>query len=178
MTQGLPSEPVPAGTERPWRVAVVVPCFNDGATLPETIASLRSQEAHELVVVDDGSDDVATLQLFDELERSGVRVLHQLNAGLPAARNAGVSATSARYVLALDSDDLLVPGALTVLADALDADPGLSVAWGDTEAFGDFERVYREADGLDAWLLSYECRVPTASMIRRSALLDVGGWRE
>ena len=44
------------------RVAVVVPCFNDGATLPETIRSVQAQEPAELVVVDDGSNDPATLE--------------------------------------------------------------------------------------------------------------------
>jgi glycosyltransferase involved in cell wall biosynthesis len=39
------------------RVAVVVPCFNDGATLPETLESLAGEEPHELVVVDDGSTE-------------------------------------------------------------------------------------------------------------------------
>ena len=130
-----------------------------------------------MVVVDDGSTDAATLALLAELEREGVRVLHQENAGAAAARMSGVRATDARYVLALDSDDLLVRGWLARLADVLDADPSVSVVWADTEVFGDFERVDREADVLDGWLLSYECRVPTASLVRRSALLQAGGWR-
>jgi glycosyltransferase involved in cell wall biosynthesis len=159
------------------RVAVVIPCFNDGATLVETLRSLEREEPHQAVVVDDGSTDPATLALLAELEREGVRVLHQENAGSAAARMRGVLATDARYVLALDSDDLLVAGWLARLADVLDADPSVSVVWGDTEVFGDFERVDREADVLDGWLLSYECRVPTASLVRRSALLEAGGWR-
>ena len=43
------------------RVAVVVPCFDDGETLSEALGSLRDEEPHELVVVDDGSTDPATL---------------------------------------------------------------------------------------------------------------------
>ena len=52
------------------RVAVVVPCFNDGETLPAALASLRGEEDHELVVVDDGSDDEATLDTLSRLLRS------------------------------------------------------------------------------------------------------------
>ena len=56
------------------RVAVVVPCYDDGETLGEALDSLRDQEPHELVVVDDGSSDPATLAVLNALERDGVRV--------------------------------------------------------------------------------------------------------
>jgi glycosyltransferase involved in cell wall biosynthesis len=92
------------------RVAVVIPCFDDGATLGEAVDSLAGEEPHELVVVDDGTTDERTLRILEEREVAGVRVLRQENAGLSAARMAGVRATSARYVFPLDADDLLVPG--------------------------------------------------------------------
>ena len=53
------------------RVAVVIPCFNDGATLLATVRSLEGEEPHQVVVVDDGSTDAATLALLAELERGG-----------------------------------------------------------------------------------------------------------
>ena len=71
------------------RIAVVVPCFNDGATLRETLASIQEPEEIELVVVDDVSDDPETLRVLAELEAAGTRVLHQENRGLAAARMAG-----------------------------------------------------------------------------------------
>src|SRR5207248_2059881 len=113
------------------RIAVVVPCFDDGETLVEAVASLEGQEAHELVVVDDGSSEPRTLDVLAELERGGVRVVHRPNGGLSAARMSGVESTTAPYVLPLDADDALAPGSLATLADALDADPGAVMAWGD-----------------------------------------------
>src|ERR1043166_895150 len=104
------------------RVAVVVPCFDDGETLSTALASLAGQEEHELVVVDDGSTDPDTLTVLAELERNGVQVVRRPNGGLSAARMSGVEATSAPYVMPLDADDALAPGALRALADALDAD--------------------------------------------------------
>ena len=73
------------------RVAVVVPCFNDGSTLHETLDSLEGQEPHELVVVDDGSTDPETLRVFEQLEERGVRVARRANGGLSAARFAAVT---------------------------------------------------------------------------------------
>ena len=73
------------------RVAVVVPCFNDGETLHDALASLEGQEPHELVVVDDGSDDPATIEVLAQAERDGVRVVRRPNGGLSAARMSGVA---------------------------------------------------------------------------------------
>jgi glycosyltransferase involved in cell wall biosynthesis len=158
------------------RVAVVVPCFNDGETLPEALASLREQEAHELVVVDDGSDQAETLRVLAALEHDGVRVVHRENGGLSAARMTGVGATAAPYVLPLDADDALAPGALTKLADALDASPAAALAWGDVEIWGELKARIAVARSLDPWLLTYLNDVPVASLVRRSSLLEVGGW--
>jgi len=159
------------------RVAVVIACFDDGATLPDALASLEGQEPHELVVVDDGSTDDATVELMDELWAKGVRVVRQENAGLSAARMAGVAASEATYVLPLDADDALPAGAVTRLADALDADPVAAVAWGDLEVFGDISLRVRGARALDPWHITYLNEIPVAALVRRSSLLAAGGWQ-
>jgi glycosyltransferase involved in cell wall biosynthesis len=158
------------------RVAVLVPCFNDGETIPATLASLREEEPHELVVVDDGSDDEDTVALLAELAGSGTRVVHRENGGLSAARMTGVEATTAPYVFPLDADDALVPGALTALADALDAEPRAALAWGEVEVWGEVEARLAVARSLDPWLLTYLNDVPVASLLRREALTAAGGW--
>jgi glycosyltransferase involved in cell wall biosynthesis len=158
------------------RVAVVVPCFNDGATLEEALQSLAGEEPHELVVVDDGSTESQTIEVLAGLERSGTPVVHRENGGLAAARMTGVDATEAPYVFPLDADDLLVPGALTALADALGANPGAAVAWGGLQLFGALELHVPAAEALDPWELTYLSEVPGTSLVRRSALIEVGGW--
>jgi len=158
------------------RVAVVVPCFNDGETLPETLASLESEEMHQLVVVDDGSDDPATLETLAQLQANGTRVVRRENGGLSTARMTGVDSTSAPYVFPLDADDAVVPGALAALADALDAEPRAALAWGEIEVWGELEAELEVARSLDPWLLTYLNDVPVASLIRRTALEDAGGW--
>jgi glycosyltransferase involved in cell wall biosynthesis len=158
------------------RVAVIVPCFNDGETLGDALASLEGQEPHEVVVVDDGSTEQETSSILEELERRGVRVVHRANGGLSAARMTGVEATTAPYVFPLDADDAVAPGALAMLADALDRDPEAAVAWGDIEVWGDLETRLAVARALDAWLLTYLNDVPVGSLVRRTALLEAGGW--
>lgn len=158
------------------RVAIVIPCFNDGATVGEAIESGRKQEPCEIVVVDDGSTDPGTLAELDRLAAGGTLVVRQQNQGPAAARMAGVRATSAGYILPLDADDMLVPGAVTYLADALDRAPEAAVAWGDGRVFGDRAFDVRTAPSLDPWLITYANGLPAQSLVRREVVLAVGGW--
>lgn len=161
----------------PSSVAVIIPCFNDGATLTEAVRSAQSQpRLGELVVVDDGSSDSATLEAFVELEAEGVTVVRRPNGGPGAARMSGVQASHADYILALDADDRLLPGALAALAGALDRDSDLAVVWGDYQLFGDHSYRQRTASVLDPWQITYQNDMPASTMIRRSALLAAGGW--
>jgi glycosyltransferase involved in cell wall biosynthesis/GT2 family glycosyltransferase len=92
-------------------VAVIVPSFELGALLDDTLASVRAQTrpADEVIVVDDGSSGAETLAALERAERAGARVLRQTNQGLGAARNAGVRASRSELVVPLDADDLLAP---------------------------------------------------------------------
>lgn len=161
------------------RVAVIVPCFNDGRLVTEAVASAQaSPEPVELVVIDDGSTDADTLAVLDRLEAEGVRVVHQANAGLPGARMAGLAATSAPYVFPLDADDLLVGETLPVMADRLDAAPAAAVCFGDYAEFGGPEDLVRAVpDRLDPFRVAYANEYPVAALFRRSALERVGGWK-
>jgi hypothetical protein len=166
-----------SASSNPCRIAVVIPCFNDGATIRETLASIVEPEPVEIVVVDDGSDEPHTVDVLAQLEAESVRVIRRENGGLSAARMTGVAATSAPYVVAVDADDLEVPGSLTKLADLLDADPEAAVAWGDEQNFDGDTTYQRLGPSLDPWLITYVNNLPTSSLVRREALLAVGGWQ-
>ena len=169
---------MPAADASAPAIAVVIPCFNDGATLSDAVRSVQAQDRiDELVVVDDGSTDPRTIEVFGSLEREGVRVVHRSNGGLGAARMTGVLATSADYVFCLDADDRLLPGALSALSEALDGDSRLALVWGDYLLFGEREWRQLTAPSLDPWQISYQNDTPASVLIRRSALLAAGGWQ-
>lgn len=166
-----------APAERP-RVAVIIPCFNDGGLIGEALASIAEPEAVEVVVVDDASTDAVTAEALRRLAADGVRVVrHARNLGLPAARMSGLAATGAPYVFPLDADDLVVAGALSAMADRLDGDPRLAVCFGDYAEFGTHQRVRRVPARLDAYRVAYRNDYPVSSLFRRSALEAVGGWQ-
>ncbi len=157
------------------RCSLVIPCFNDGAFVTDAVASVREDEPVELVIVDDGSNDPGTLAVLDRLRGEGIHVIQQKNAGLAAARMRGVAETSAPFVFCLDSDDELAPGALGLLADALEANPGAAFALGKLELFGARSEV-RSFPPWDPWRLLYVNHWTAHGLYRRQELMAVGGW--
>jgi glycosyltransferase involved in cell wall biosynthesis len=157
------------------RCSLVIPCFNDGLFVPGAIASVREDEPVEILVVDDGSTDAATLAVLDDLRGQGIRVIRQDNAGLAAARMRGVAETSAPFVLCLDADDELAPGALGALADAIEANPDAAFALGSLELFGARSEV-RSFPPWDPWRLLYANHWTAHGLYRREELTAVGGW--
>src|SRR4051794_19386218 len=108
-------------------VTVVVTCFNYGQYLAEAVESARSEA--RVIVVDDGSSDPATIEALAVLP-DDVDLIKQENAGVAAARNAGMARAITPYVLCLDADDRLAPDAITPLRVALERDPKLGFAYG------------------------------------------------
>ena len=159
------------------RVAVLIPCFND-PLVAEAVASIDEREPIEVVVVDDASTDPRTIEVLERLRADGVHVVrHRHNQGLAAARATGMRATTAPYVFPLDSDDHAVPGALALLADALDSAPWAATCLGDYEEFGDHSSIVAIPDQIDPFRLVYTQEYGP-SLLRRSVLEEVGGWAQ
>ncbi len=102
-------------------LSVCIITYNEEDNLPRCLASVRF--ADEIVVVDSGSTD-RTMVLAAE---AGCRVIAQPFLGYAAQKNLAVQAASHQWVLCLDADEWLLPGAETVILDAL-AKGGPSVA--------------------------------------------------
>src|SRR5579871_3169787 len=100
-------------------ISVVVPVFNRELVLRRCVDSVLAQEFgdFELILVDDGSTD-NSLQHLREYDEPRMRVLAQgRNMGVGAARNAGAETAMGEWIVFLDSDDELVPGALRLIAE-------------------------------------------------------------
>jgi glycosyltransferase involved in cell wall biosynthesis len=99
------------------RFSVVIPAFNRERELPRAVVSCLTQDYQnlEVVVVDDGSTD-ATVPSISSYPDPRLRVIrHSVNRGHGAARNTGVGSATGDWVVVLDSDDELLPGALATL---------------------------------------------------------------
>jgi glycosyltransferase involved in cell wall biosynthesis len=154
----------------------VVACFNYGAYLPEAVDSLLRQEggAPQVVVVDDGSTDPGTHAALDALPEA-VEVVRQENAGVVAARNAGLARARTPYVLFLDADDRLAPGALAVMRQALEDHPDAGFAYGHHRYFGAWNTVVRFPP-YDPLRLLDRHLIGLTALARREVLDHTGGF--
>ncbi len=94
------------------RVSVVIPAYNAERTIRETLDSARRQTHRnlEIFIVDDGStDDTASIIQCAVREDDRIRLIRQTNAGVAAARNAGLRRATGDYVAWLDADDIWHP---------------------------------------------------------------------
>ena len=107
--------PLPAN---PVAVSVVIPAKNAAAYVGETIASALAQaDVGEVIVVDDGSSD-DTVAIVRDVHDSRVRLIQNDSAGVSAARNLGARHASGEWLIFLDADDRLRPGAVAALLAA------------------------------------------------------------
>ncbi len=110
--------------------SVVIPLYNRAAIVGDTIQSVLAQDWQdfEIVVIDDGSRDNPR-PAIEAVGDKRVRYIRQDNAGGGAARNNGIEAARGRYIAFLDSDDLFLPGKLSIMARALKNDDGRTVLY-------------------------------------------------
>ena len=115
-------------------VSVVMPARNTAATVAEAVRSVLRQTLgeFELIVVDDGSTD-ETVSIVRELADPRVVLLEQQHGGAAAARNAGIRVARSSVITLVDSDDLLLPTYLEVMAGLIRGNPGVGFAH--TDAF-------------------------------------------
>lgn len=120
------------------RFSIIVPVNNVKDYLEECVDSIINQDYldREIILVDDGSDD-GSENICDKYKVfHDVKVVHKDHGGLSSARNAGISEAEGEYLIFIDSDDKLMAGALSLIADSLNNNEDVLV----TELYKYFDR--------------------------------------
>lgn len=89
-------------------LSVVIPYYNLGKTLPETIESIKETEYknYEIIIVNDGSSDQESIEVLNQYENDEkIRIINIKNKGLANARNVGAEAAKGEFVAFIDADD-------------------------------------------------------------------------
>jgi glycosyltransferase involved in cell wall biosynthesis len=165
-------------------VSVVIPTYDRREMVLEALASLRDQTfgAWECVVVDDGSTD-GTAEAVEALADGKVQLIRQARRlGVSAARNRGVAETGAPLVAFLDSDDLWHPEKLALQVEVM----GEGWALCHTEEVwvrqGRRLRPKKKHAKGGGWLFGRSLRLccisPSAALVRRDVLEELGGFDE
>ncbi len=169
------------------RVAVIIPVYNGAETVAEAITSVLAQSYRdfEVITVDDGSTDASAqvLQRFAD----AVRIVTRPNGGISAARNSGLHESTSEYVALLDCDDTWMPTMLERTVAALDRDSACVMAYTNlavTDSNGTPLNTalvgpeVAHAPTFDEMFTRLWPIMPSAVVIRRSALDAIGGFAE
>ncbi|KZN66748.1 glycosyltransferase family 2 protein [Pseudoalteromonas luteoviolacea] len=110
------------------KFSVVIPLYNKSECIERTIKSVLEQScpADEIVIVDDGSTDDSVAKV-EALNVPNLKLIHQENQGVSAARNTGAQHCSNEYMAFLDADDTWTPFFLSRIADLISRFPNMGL---------------------------------------------------
>lgn len=168
--------------------SVLLPVYNGAATLRETIDSVlaQSEPDFEFLIIDDASRD-ASAQIIREYAARDPRiraVVHEQNRGLAASLNEGLESAGSELILRIDQDDVALPRRLRTQVDFMRSRPEVGAAGSHVYHMGrkpKYDRLVRlpaEHEDIMRILPRQNCMYHPAMMLRRSAALEVGGYRE
>jgi glycosyltransferase involved in cell wall biosynthesis len=170
-------------------VSVIIPAFNAEQFLKATLASVQAQTYRniEIILIDDGSTDSTGLILEEAAQEDPrVRVLHQANLGVAAARNRGLTEARGELIAPLDADDVWHPQYLALQVAQLQnaaSDVAVSYAWfvnidanGMFTGCGSQNELRHKQEVLLAQMNGNFIGNASSTVIRRKAIEKIGGY--
>jgi glycosyltransferase involved in cell wall biosynthesis len=168
-------------------ITVLLPIYNGARTLAQAVDSILRQDHRdfELLLIDDASTD-GTAAIVREYARRDLRVTavsHEHNVGLAGTLNEGLERARFDLVARLDQDDEALPERLRVQKAFLESHPGVAVAGSWILHMGarpEFDRLVclpTDHEEIVTILPRENCMYHPSVMLRRSAVLEAGGYR-
>lgn len=161
-------------------VSIITPYYNGGQHIRQTCSCVLDQTFpwFEWILVDDGSTRDEDLRILEEIAALDprIRVLHKPNGGIASARNLGIRQARTEFILPLDCDDLLEPTFTEYCWWMLQKNPGAAWAYCDSLGFEGMEYLWHKE--FDPELLKRENHLTATALIRKDALLSIGGYDE
>lgn len=164
---------------------VVIPAYKAAHLITDALASVFEQtfKDYEIIVINDGSPDTATLEQKLRPYLGRITYIAQRNRGPGGARNAGILRARGEYIAFLDSDDQWLPQHLAEMVEALEQNPGFDLVYADAINFGDCASEgsttmeSNPSEGLATFesLVLEKCSVVGSTVVaRRQSLIDAG----
>jgi glycosyltransferase involved in cell wall biosynthesis len=170
-------------------VSVLIPCYNAGRWIRETLESVLAQTWPniEIVVVDDGSTD-NTVAVIDEVNSTRIKLFKQQNSGAASARNRAFTESRGDFIQYLDADDLLSPNKIHLQMERL-IDRHDCIAMGEWARFhtdpseAEFtpDDTWQDLDPVEwlvrAWHEGGGMLYPALWLVPRHVMTNAGPWR-
>lgn len=161
-------------------VSVVIPSYNQGRYLRESVESVLAQThtGWEIVIVDDGSTDntvEVAEQLVAEHSTKKIRLVKKKNGGAADARNVGISEAIGGWILPLDGDDKIAPSFLEKAFYLAENIPGTNFVYSDLQEFEERHGAWIGSPYSLSGIMSQNT-FPCCSMFKRELWVRAGGY--
>lgn len=159
-------------------ISVIIPCYNSGEYLKDAVESVKNSVGntdYDIIIINDGSTDIKTINLLKSLHTDNVQIIHQNNEGPASARNKGICKSNSKYILFLDSDNILKPEFIILAINKLENNPEVDIIHGKPEFFGNINERNIFTSGpfkLNKILLGNY--IDICSVVRRNVLIEIG----
>ena len=159
-------------------ISIITAYYNCKKYIFETANSILNQTFPywEWIIMDDGSNEEGSKETFEELEKldSRIHVYHQKNAGRLEARDNAIKKSKCELIFVLDSDDMIDKTYLECAYFTMLTNPDATWAYADTVTFDGQNFLWKKV--FDCEQEKRENILPVCSLIKKKALLEVGGY--
>ncbi|MCG9793908.1 glycosyltransferase family 2 protein [Flavobacterium algicola] len=162
------------------KLSIIIPCYNSSLTLNDTIISVISQSFidWEIILVNDGStDNTDTISLAWSKKNPRIRYFSKKNEGLAKTRNFAISKADGKYILPLDSDNLVEKDFARKAIEILDSNQFIGVVHGNATFFGEKTGVWK-IDKFDFKKILAFNYIDACAIYRKALWDEVGGYDE
>ena len=170
-------------------VSIVMPAYNAQDFIAESIDSVKAQTYAnwELIIINDGSTDATgKIAEWHQSQDNRVKVIHQANKKLGAARNAGIKKATGDWIAFLDADDIWLPGKLEQQLHLAADKPDVGLIFTDgvifysnTEIIAPYGTVYGTFTGTEMYKLQYTGNyIPVLSVLIKREHIETLGWQD
>lgn len=161
-------------------ISVIIPCYNHGEFLEETIQSVEANTNKypvEMIIVNDGSTDPNTIEILKNLEQKGYNIINQENQGLGKTRNNGIRLAKGKYILPLDSDNNVTHHYLNTAVDLLEKMEQIEVVYGNAKYFGERNGVWTNSE-INIRKMLFQNHIDACALYRKQTWIDVNGYSD
>lgn len=160
------------------KVSIVIPCYNHGKYIQETIKSIDNSitdVSYEVIIVNDGSTDAYTNEYLAQLAKPGYIVISQENKGVCETRNVAIRAASGQYILPIDADNNINPDCIAKMVKVLDEQGDVDVVYCNATLIGDQQGI-NIAGEYNLQRLMLDNFIDNCSLYRRKMWEALGGY--
>ena len=157
-------------------LSVIIPFYNMGIYIDDTIQSIYASDYKhlEIIIVNDGSTERESIKKLEQLAEKGIKIIHQSNQGLAAARNYGAKEAAGQFLAFLDADDMISNTYYSKAIEVLQCKSNVSFVGCWVQYFGESKNQWPSFNPEPPYILFHNMVNSSGLVYKRESFLKAG----